>query len=43
MEEIDEATYIEMSSRVTPIQSLHHLEMDEVEIMDCDTGACPVR
>jgi adenosylcobalamin-dependent ribonucleoside-triphosphate reductase len=43
MEEIDEATYIEMSSRVNPIQSLHHLEMDEVEIMDCDTGACPVR
>jgi len=43
MEEIDEATYIEMSSRVTPIRSLEQLEMDEVEIMDCDTGACPVR
>ena len=43
MEEIDEATYIEMSSRVMPIRSLEQLEMDEVEIMDCDTGACPVR
>lgn len=43
MEEIDEATYIEMSSRVTPIRSLEQLEMDEVEILDCDTGACPVR
>jgi len=43
LEEIDEATYIEMSSRVMPIRSLEQLEMDEVEIMDCDTGACPVR
>ena len=43
MEEITEEEYIEMSSKVEPIQSLSQISMDEVEILDCDTGACPVR
>lgn len=43
MEEIDEATYVEMVSKVTPITSIDQIEMTEVEIDDCDTGACPVR
>jgi len=43
LEEIDELTYLEMSSQVTPITSLEQLDLGEVEIMDCDTGACPVR
>jgi hypothetical protein len=43
LEQIDEATYLKMSEAVTPITSLEQLEMDEVELMDCDTGACPVR
>jgi hypothetical protein len=32
-----------MRKGVTPITSLEQIDMDEVEIMDCDTGACPVR
>lgn len=43
MEEIDEATYVEMVSKVTPITSIDQIEMTDVEIDDCDTGACPVR
>ena len=43
LEEIDEGTYLEMRKDVTPITSLEQIDMDEVEIMDCDTGACPVR
>jgi len=43
LEQIDEATYLKMSEAVTPITSLEQLEMDDVELMDCDTGACPVR
>lgn len=43
MEEIDEAAYVEMVSKVTPITSIDQIEMTEVEIDDCDTGACPVR
>tara|TARA_R100000951_G_scaffold70580_1_gene59496 strand:- start:315 stop:788 length:474 start_codon:yes stop_codon:yes gene_type:complete len=43
LEEIDEKTYLEMSSTVTPINSIEELTIDEVEIDDCETGACPVR
>ena len=42
-EEIDEATYNDMSSKVQPITDLGVLEMSDIEIQDCDTGACPVR
>ena len=42
-EEIDEATYLEMSAKVQPITSLGSLSLDDIEIQDCDTGACPVR
>jgi len=43
LEEIDEGTYLDMKAGTTPIVSLEQLDMDDVEIMDCDTGACPVR
>jgi ribonucleoside-triphosphate reductase len=43
LEEIDEATYIEMSAKVEPITGLSSLGFDEVEVSDCDSGACPVR
>jgi len=43
LEEIDEGTYLEMRKTVTPITSIAQLEMDEVEIDDCEGGACPVR
>jgi hypothetical protein len=43
LEEIDEGTYLDMKSSVTPITSLEQLSMDDIEIADCDSGACPVR
>jgi hypothetical protein len=42
-EEIDEATYLEMKSKTTPIVSIGQLNMEDIELADCDTGACPVR
>ena len=43
LEEITEARYLEMKENVTPITSLDSLNMDDIDIADCDTGACPVR
>ena len=43
MEEITKEQYLEMRDKVKPITSLSQISMDEVEILDCDTGACPVR
>ena len=43
MEEIDVDTYNEMVASVTPITSLNSLSLDDIEIDNCDTGACPVR
>jgi ribonucleotide reductase alpha subunit len=43
LEEIDQETYLEMKSKVTPITSIEQINMDDIEIMDCDSGACPVR
>lgn len=43
MEEITKKQYEEMSSKVTPITSINQISMSEVDIQDCDTGACPVR
>tara|TARA_Y100000114_G_scaffold157156_1_gene187522 strand:+ start:106 stop:1302 length:1197 start_codon:yes stop_codon:yes gene_type:complete len=43
MEEITKEQYEEMSSKVTPITSIKQISMSEVDIQDCDTGACPVR
>ena len=42
-EEIDEATYLDMKSKTTPIVSIGQLNMEDIELADCDTGACPVR
>lgn len=43
MEEITKEQYEEMSNNVTPITSINQISMSEVDIQDCDTGACPVR
>jgi len=43
LEEITEDRYLEMKEKVTPITSLDSLNMDDIDIADCDTGACPVR
>tara|TARA_R100000482_G_scaffold43004_1_gene14963 strand:- start:369 stop:1313 length:945 start_codon:yes stop_codon:yes gene_type:complete len=43
MEEIDVDTYNQMVASVTPITSLNSLKLDDIEIDNCDSGACPVR
>jgi hypothetical protein len=43
LEEITEDEYNSERSKVTPITSLNSVELSEVDIDDCDTGACPVR
>lgn len=43
LEEITKEQYEEMKASVTPITSLDKLTLDEIEIDNCDTGACPVR
>jgi hypothetical protein len=43
LEEIDKKTYNKMKKQCTPITSLRDIKMEDVEIADCDSGACPVR
>ncbi len=43
MEEITKEKYEEMKASVTPITAIESISLDEVDIDDCDTGACPVR
>jgi len=43
LEEIDKKTYSSMKKRSTPIRSLKDIKMEDIEISDCDSGACPVR
>jgi len=43
LEEITKEQYEEMKASVTPITSLDSVSLEEVEIDNCDTGACPVR
>ena len=43
MEAITKEEFDKMSKAVTPITSLAAISMDDVDIQDCDTGACPVR
>jgi len=43
LEEITKERYEEMKAGVTPITSLDKLSLDDIEIDNCDTGACPVR
>jgi ribonucleoside-triphosphate reductase len=43
MEEITLEQWKEMSEQVTPIASLSQLNMEDIEIADCEGGACPVR
>ena len=43
MEAITKEEFDKMSKAVTPITSLAAISMEDVDIQDCDTGACPVR
>lgn len=41
-EEINEETYLEISSKVTTITSIE-IDEDEMELDGCDSGACPIK
>ena len=43
LEQIDKKAYNSMKKRSTPISSLKQIKMEDIEIDDCATGACPVR
>lgn len=43
LEEITLEKYNEMKEKVNPITSLDHISFDEVQIDECEGGACPVR
>lgn len=43
LEEITLEKYNEMKEKVKPITSLDHISFDEVQIDECEGGACPVR
>ena len=43
LEEIDKKTYNKLKKQCTPITSLHDIKMEDIEIDDCASGACPVR
>ena len=43
LEAISKEQFEEMSSKVKPIVSLDTMDLDDIELEDCDTGACPVR
>lgn len=43
MEEISEETYLEMKGKTTPITNISQLSMEEVDVNECESGACPVR
>lgn len=42
-EEITKEQYEEMAAKVTPITSVGNLSMEDLDIQDCEGGACPVR
>ena len=43
LEEITEEKYNEMYAMVKPLVSIDGIKFDDVDITDCDSGACPVR
>lgn len=43
LEAITKEKYDEMAAAVTPITSLEALNLEDVDIQDCEGGACPVR
>lgn len=44
LEEITEAKYLELSASVTPISSFDEtINLSDMDIADCEGGACPVR
>jgi len=43
LEEIDKKTYNKLKKQCTPITSIQDIKMEDIEIDDCASGACPVR
>ena len=43
MEEITKEEFERLSAQCTPITSLETLSMEDIDIQDCEGGACPVR
>lgn len=43
LEEIDKKTYNKIKSQCKPITSIQDINMEDIDIQDCATGACPVR
>lgn len=43
LEEITKEQYEEISSRVFPIHGLSSVQFSDLDINECDTGACPIR
>ena len=43
LEEITEEEYNRMSEMVSPLVSIDGVKFEDLDITDCDSGACPVR
>ena len=43
LEEISKDRYEEMSAMVKPLVSVDGIKFEDLDITDCDSGACPVR
>lgn len=43
LEAITKEEFDRLSSECTPITSIASISMEDIDIQDCDTGACPVR
>lgn len=43
LEEITEEQYLTMSASVKPLTALDNMSFDDMDVADCDSGACPVR
>ena len=43
LEEISKEKYEEMSAMVKPLVSVDGVRFEDLDITDCDSGACPVR
>ena len=43
LEEITEEKYLELKATTKPITSIAQLDFDDLEIEECEGGACPIR
>ena len=42
-EEIDKKQYLELKAKVSPINSVKINDMNEMDLSECESGACPIR